>query len=344
MCKRLVNNYGRGVYCTYMEEEKNNTQLEQTAETEPSQQPQQNENHQPESPAEVQGEPSPTITPEAAVPSAPQATIAPQEPVPSPFPAVQSQGDSVLEQGPSRTSDSVTAIRALLIKLLLGSVVTAAVVAVVAILLGDFGETAWRAIGTIISAIIHIGILFAVISTSTSNDPRTERSANVVINVAMAIAVLSFFTSVFAVWDVMGATLSSKLIVTYAVVLFAIVHAKALMDMAVIYDKIKPYAIANYVAIGTVVTLILGIIYLPSELQLLSTFYGRLLAATVVIDVTLGIIIAVMQKLYIQKHPELQEASSRAAGVFGIIRLIVALLLFFFIVLPLVMFAIAFAR
>ena len=56
--------------------------------------------------------------------------------------------------------------------------------------------------------------------------------------------------------------------------------------------------------------LILGAVYAPNGDELLKGFYGRLLATSAIVDVTLSIVIAGMHRLYIQKHPELLAADN----------------------------------
>lgn len=220
----------------------------------------------------------------------------------------------------------VKEIRSLLIKLFLGALVVAALVAVISILVGSFNETAQRSIGTIFVAMVHILVLFGVLSI-TSKDPRTEKSTNLVLNSSIVIVVASFLTSVLAVWDLLDTEISVKLYVTYVVLLVAIFHAKAIDDIRVVYDKVAGYVYANFAFITLVVILLLGAVYL-NTLNLLDGFYGRLLAAAAVIDFTLSMIVAVMQRLYLQKHPEpvviKDQVQRSAAG-----RLVVAVILFF---------------
>ncbi len=234
---------------------------------------------------------------------------------------------------------NVTEFRSLLVKIMLGALVAAALVAVIAILVGSMNDIAWKAINTIISGVIHILILFGVISVTESGNAAMQRSTNFVINSSLIIVICSFFTTIFGTWDLISPSLVSKLYATYFVLLFVIVHAKTLMDVEAIYDKVKPYVLANYVFMAIVSLLILGIVYLPNGGSLLNGFYGRLLAAAAIVDITISIIVAVMHILYIQKHPELQqEAKAKKAGSAGM-RIIVAIILFLFVSLPIIWFA-----
>lgn len=219
---------------------------------------------------------------------------------------------------------------------MLGCLITASSVAVIAILIGSFDSIVWRSLGTVLSAIIHIGIIFIVLSMTSSDDenPAIVRSTNFAVNSAMLIATLSFLTSVFGTWGILDSEVAFKLYTTYAITLFVILHAKTLMDIKAINSKTSPYVYANYAVMGVVALLIAGVVWIDADL--LNGFYGRLLAASVIIDVTLSVIIAVMQRLYIQKHPELTANKAVNDSSYGASRLIVALLLFMFVVFPLI--------
>lgn len=220
---------------------------------------------------------------------------------------------------------------------MLACLVLAAAIAVITILIGKFSETTGRALGTILVALVHIAIVFGLVSLVTSRKTdAAPKSTELVVNLTIFIAVLSFFTSVLAIWQALTGDLPLKLYITYVVVLFAVIHTKTLLDIGAVYQKIKPYVLANYLFIALVSLLILGLTYAPDAGQLLSGFYGRALAASAVIDVTISIACAVMYRLYIQKHPEIVAGSpSRSHGA---LKIILALVAFVLVIWPLLAF------
>ncbi len=231
----------------------------------------------------------------------------------------------------------VQKLRSILIKSMLGCLIVAAAVAVGAVLIGEFNQTTWRALGTVFAAIIHIGILFAVISTASSKvtHPSIERAQEFVINTAIVIAVMSFFTTVLGTWDVLTGDVPAKFYGTYAVVLFAVLHVKTLFDIQILYQKARNIIYANYGFIFFVAILLLYAIWAGTEV--LSGFTGRLLAAAAIIDATLSIIAAVLFKLHAQKDPELAQqlkGPTRSAST----KVIIAILLFIFVVWPVIQF------
>lgn len=232
---------------------------------------------------------------------------------------------------------TVQKLRSILIKSMLGCLIVAAAVAVGAVLIGEFNQTTWRALGTVFAAIIHIGILFAVISTASSKvtHPSIERAQEFVINTAIVIAVMSFFTTVLGTWDVLTGDVPAKFYGTYAVVLFAVLHVKTLFDIQILYQKARNVIYANYAFIFLVAILLLYAIWAGTDV--LSGFTGRLLAAAAIIDATLSIIAAVLFKLHAQKDPELAQqlkGPARSAST----KVIIAILLFIFVVWPVIQF------
>lgn len=237
----------------------------------------------------------------------------------------------------------IVELRSLLVKGMLGCLVAGAVVAVVAILAGSMGDIAWRAVGTIVAALIHLIILFGILSIVSSSDDRFRWSNNMVVNTGLVVSALSLFTSIFAIWDLIGGSLVTKLYATYVVVMIAVIHAKALMDINVMYEKVRYFVYANYFFILVVAIMMLFVVYVEMYRELLGGFYGRLLSASAVINVTLGAISVVMYRLHMQKHPEVAKEFKKVSGSSSVARLILILLLALFVGWPVLSALMAFA-
>lgn len=225
-------------------------------------------------------------------------------------------------------------LRSVLIKLMLGCLIVAAAVAVVTILIGEFTDTTGRALGTVFVALIHIGIVFGLVSMAAPETKVLQKSSDAVVNILIGIVILSFLTSIFGVWDILQGEILGKLYMTYVVILVAVLHVKVLLDVQLMYKKVTPYVYANYVFIALVACMILGLVYASNGSDLISGFYGRALAASAIIDVTLSIVVAVMHRLYIQQLPSAQS-KAHPSGVGSVVRIIFVLLFFFLIILPL---------
>lgn len=223
-------------------------------------------------------------------------------------------------------------LRSILIKLMLGCLILAAAVAVITILIGDFTDTTGRALGTVFAALIHIAIVFGLVSMTVPASKELQKSSDFVVNMSIGIVVLSFFTSIFGIWEVLEGEILGRLYLTYLVALFVLLHGKTLLDVQTLYAKAKPYVYANYVFVAVVALMILVLVYSPDRAELISGFYGRALAAAAIIDVTLSVIVAVMHRLYLQQHP--QEQQLKPAQASSGVRIVLILLFFFFIIWP----------
>ena len=204
-------------------------------------------------------------------------------------------------------SERIVQIRTILTKGLLGCLIAAAVVAVIAILMGSMNDIALKAIGTILAAVTHLGILFTITSVVSTEAQLVRRTTGVVLNVSIGIAALSFMTAVFMIWGIITANLSFKFYGAYAVLLFSLLHWKAVVDIEEVYEKVRSYMFANVAFIFAVAILGIIVIFAPQLLETAGGFFGRLLAVSVIIDVTISVIIIVMNRLYVQKHPELMS-------------------------------------
>lgn len=225
-------------------------------------------------------------------------------------------------------------LRSVLIKLMLGCLIVAAAVAVVTILIGEFTDTTGKALGTVFAALIHIGIVLGLVSMAAPEAKVLQKSSDAVVNISIGIAVLSFLTSVFGIWDMLQGETLGKLYLTYIVALVAVLHVKTLLDIQLMYKKVTPYVYANYVFVVLVACMILGLVYSPDGSDLISGFYGRALAASAIIDVTLSVVVAVMYRLYLQQHPK-EQSKAHPSGAGSVVRVIFVLLFFFLVILPL---------
>lgn len=202
-------------------------------------------------------------------------------------------------------------------------------------------DVVWRAIGTVVAAVVHIGLLLGVISissTPTANE-KNQQSSDFLVNTALGIVVLSFFTVLFHIWELFDTTLAGQLYFSYIILLFSAIHAEVLLDLSSVYDGVKKYVYINLWFIAVLAALFIVAIFSGAALELLGGFYGRLIVAVAIIDFTFSIAIAVVQHLYVQKHPELR-VQTQTQHLVG--RMIVALLLLVFLGWPILTFFLSF--
>ena len=190
-------------------------------------------------------------------------------------------------------------LKKLSVQIMIGGLITAAALAVIAVLLGSFNETFMKALFTLGLVMFHALACLTFIEQTTKAPNSNFKFFE---NVVFFILVLSFFTSIFGVWGVMAGSLVGKLYGTYLVLLFACLHGQMLSQTRGKQTNIDNIVTANYILMGIVILLILPLIWFKADG--FAGFYYRLLAACGIIDATLSILAVMLHRMYIQKHPE----------------------------------------
>ncbi len=224
----------------------------------------------------------------------------------------------------------------------IGSLIVAALVAVVAVLLGEFNEVTWRVFATLFVVVVHSLVSLSFIWDDTKNKTFTRLAF--FINTVFLIIVVSFFVSVFGIWKLIAAETLRNLYVTFFLIGFGSLHVDVLSKVLGKEKYMDTIIYANYAFIAIVLAMLQPIIYVHNADAVLSPVFFRVLAAAAIVDGTLSILTMIFYKLYLHKHPEAVDvfqsavtANSAQPGKRGGISFWVLLLLlyvFFQIVLP----------
>lgn len=193
----------------------------------------------------------------------------------------------------------------------IGSLILAALTAVITIFIGHSNEYTYRVYMTLFLVIIHslISLLFIW------DDSRYESFSrfSFFINTIFLIIVASFVTSVFDTWNIISNMTSGHLYVTYFYIAFASLHGNILSKALNRAKHIDITVYLSYIFIALVVLLLQPTIYVSNPLLTLGTLYFKFLSAALVIDGTLSILVAIFYKLHRYQHPELYQASDPVA-------------------------------
>lgn len=194
-------------------------------------------------------------------------------------------------------------LKKLSIQIMIGGLIGAAAIAVVAVLAGSFNDTFGKALLTLLLVMVHALACLAFIERSAKSAADNFRFFE---NTVFFLIVLSFFTSIFGVWGVFPGSLVSRLYGTYLVLLFACLHGQMLAQTRGKESRIDNITAVNYMFMGLVVLLILPLIWVTDTD--FASFYYRLLAACGIVDATLTILVVILHRMYIQKHPTAPSA------------------------------------
>ncbi|HSX47678.1 MAG TPA: hypothetical protein VLF63_02800 [Patescibacteria group bacterium] len=213
------------------------------------------------------------------------------------------QSQNPIQDNSSQNTPKVEKIKKLSIQIMIGGLISAAVLSVIAVLAGSFNPTFETALITLLLVMAHsLASLAFVERTSKSKNSNFRFFENAV----FFIIVLSFFTSIFGVWSIFSGSFVAKLYGTYFILLFACLHGQMLVETRGKQSNIDTIVNINYALMALVISLILPLIWYTS--YSFPSFYFRLLAACGIIDATLTILAVILHRLYIQKHPEAQSA------------------------------------
>lgn len=184
----------------------------------------------------------------------------------------------------------------------IGSLIIAALVAVVTVLIGEFTEITGRVFATLLMVVAHSLLSLAFIWDDSRRN--TFNKLALFVNVIFLLIVMSFITSLFWVWKIIPGETIGDLYQTYFLVAFAGLHVD-ILSKALRKEKYMDMIICgNYVFIFAVVAMFLPIIFLDNPVKVLGEMYYRFLAAAGIIDGTLSILTIIFYKLYMHKHPE----------------------------------------
>lgn len=216
---------------------------------------------------------------------------------------------------------------------LIGGLVLSALISIVAVLAGEFGDTAGRAFGTTFTIMIHslLGLLFLSVKRS-----RTLSSA-ILVNTVFTLVVASMMTSILGIWDILPNKLVEDLYGTYLLTLIAALIIAGLVS-AHVKDKIV--GTMAWGASGTVAVAFASLLpWVFAEYpSMLPEFYFRVVAALFILAATVTILTIIFDRLFMIKHPEVKAPANPNAMPLWV-KILLGFLIFIFggwIIFPIV--------
>jgi len=188
---------------------------------------------------------------------------------------------------------------------LIGSLIISALVAVVTVLIGNFNEVTARVLFTLLMVVIHSLVCLAFIWDDERQN--TFERLSFFANILFILIVLSFLTSIFGIWQIIPGELVWNLYQTYFVIGFASLHGDILSKALNKETYMDMVVYLNYLFMAIVVAMLQPIIYLANSTQVLGELYFRFLGAAGIIDGTLSILAIIFYKLYMNKHPKVEN-------------------------------------
>lgn len=215
---------------------------------------------------------------------------------------------------------------------LVGGLIISALISIVAVLAGEFGEVAGRSLATTVVIMVHalLGLMFLSASHTRS------LSAAIVVNALFAIVVGSMLTAIVGIWElVSGATIADL----YGTLFLGFVAALIISGLVSAHTEDK--AVNAFVLSASVATVVSFTALLPwvfqNDAYVLPEIYFRIVAALFIVTATLIILTVIFDRMYVVKHPEAVVTKPGAMPLWA--KFLIGLAIFIFggwLIIPLI--------
>lgn len=206
------------------------------------------------------------------------------------------------------TKSSMGQFRKWFFYILIGGLVVSAVIAIIAVLVGEMNELVIRSLGTTLIMAFHaaVGVGFFAAASNSKNSAADD----VVYNTLIGLTVASFITSVLSIWEVITGPIVSNLYELYfdaflaSVLVFCLLHAR-MSDPAT--------GMSAKISIGTTIAFLAYLIPgIFAETGSLPAVYDRGVAAFAILLSTSVVITLIFHWVYAIKHRDEIEAERAA--------------------------------
>ena len=215
---------------------------------------------------------------------------------------------------------------------LIGSLIVSALVAVFIVLFGEFNEITNKVFLTLLMVVIHL--LIGLIFVWNEQSQETFNRLKFFTNILFVLIVISFLTSIFGTWDAFPGDLVARLYQSYFVFGFASLYGNVLSKALYKEKYINMIVYANYIFLLIIVFMFMPVIFINNARDVLSNMFFRVFGAAGIIDGTLSILTIIFYKLYMHKHPELENTAGGQGGgrSVSVSRILILLFIIFFVV------------
>ena len=180
----------------------------------------------------------------------------------------------------------------------IGGFVVAALIAIVAVLIGEFNVVIYRSLFTVLVIVIHSLLTVAFMSIK-----HNKKSDGVILYTVLGVIVVSLLNSILGIWEIMK---WETVLDVYQACFYAIIAAgiiRMLMNANQI-DKVTRNL--SKATIG--VTVATYIILMPSIFvnypDTVPEVYWRIMWATIILLVTMSVLVFIFNHLFLNQHPE----------------------------------------
>lgn len=188
------------------------------------------------------------------------------------------------------------------INTLIFSLISAALVAVVSVIIGSFNDTSQKIIWILASVVTHALIGIALIERTEDKDS----SFMLFRNTLYALIPVSIATSALGITTAISSGLTGSLYQLYIVLVLVSLHTNTLQLFRGATKLIDRIVLSNIFFTCLMGILLIPQIFLTQPRVDLGDYYYRILAAVGIVDITLTVLTIIYYKIFAQHHPEAQ--------------------------------------
>lgn len=241
--------------------------------------------------------------------------------------------DQQRNEKPTGIPNDLSKIKKYFMYVLVASLSLAALISIVAIIVGDFSSVIQKSFATVFMIFIHALLSLAFISVD-----KNKGGSSFTVNVMFGIIVASFIVSSLGIWEIISGTLTGQIYQLFMTTIIAAVFLELFSKLLKKDKSVKYFSYGSMASVVLLYALFMPLIFTEYPVDLPNLYY-RLLAASGVLAGTLSILTAIFHRLYVAKHPELRQPNHDNKAMHPVIKAVLWImgsLAFIFIGIPII--------
>jgi len=209
-------------------------------------------------------------------------------------------------------SSKMSKLKIAFLYVLIGGLVLSALISVVSILIGEFNDTASKALLTTLTVVTHSLLVIAIVSADKNN----RLGKDIISTTIMATVIANMFTATLGTWDLWASDASWKAFLVYMLVI-----GVAFIVTACLKLRLPAHTATNYLVYATVgLVILMAILLLPwiiaSDAVWVNSFYYRLIGAASILAATTFSVLVIINRIAISQNPQLvtKTVGTRLSG------------------------------
>ena len=196
-------------------------------------------------------------------------------------------------------SSKMSKLKVAFLYVLIGGLVLSALISVVSILIGEFNDTASKALLTTLTVVTHSLLVIAIVSADKNN----RLGKDIVSTTIMATVIANMFTATLGTWNLWASDASWKAFLVYMLVI-----GVAFIVTACLKLRLPAHKTTNYLVYATTgLVILMAILLLPwiiaSDASWVNSFYYRLIGAASILAATTFSVLVIINRIAISQNP-----------------------------------------